>query len=76
MNTLNGVLALKAERRERTDATSCSEFRYGALHRSVRLPINADEAAITATHDMGILEVTVPLTVAETADLQIGITTK
>jgi HSP20 family protein len=35
------------------------------LHRSVRLPANAAEAAITATYDKGILEVTVPLTAPE-----------
>ena len=53
-----------------------SEFRYGMLHRSVRLPANADEAAITATYDRGILEITVPLTAPEPAGRQIAIAKK
>ncbi len=75
ITTLNGVLTVKAERREEDKGLNRSEFRYGMLHRSVRLPANADESAIKATYRNGILEVTVPLTEPEPAGRQIAITT-
>jgi HSP20 family molecular chaperone IbpA len=71
---LNGVLTVKAERREEEKELNRSEFRYGMLHRSVRLPANADESAIKATYRNGILEITVPLTAPEPAGRQISIT--
>ena len=64
VSALNGVLTVNAERREETSGAGRTEFRYGMLHRSVRLPANADETAITATYDKGILEIVVPLTVS------------
>ena len=73
VSTLNGVLTVKAERREEEKELNRSEFRYGMLHRSVRLPANADESAIKATYRIGILEVTVPLTAPEPAGRQISI---
>jgi HSP20 family molecular chaperone IbpA len=57
----NGVLHIHAEREERDEQQGRSEFRYGVLERSVRLPGNADTDAITATYDKGILDITVPL---------------
>jgi HSP20 family protein len=57
----NGVLTIKAERREETKESGRSEFRYGAFTRSVTLPAGADEDAVTATYDDGILEVRVPI---------------
>jgi HSP20 family protein len=62
-----------AERREEEKAVNRSEFRYGLLHRSVRLPANADEEHISAAYRNGILEVTVPLTAAEPAGRQIPV---
>jgi HSP20 family protein len=55
----NGVLTLKAERKEeRTDAHR-SEFRYGTFARSMTLPLGADESDVRATYRNGILEVRV-----------------
>ncbi|MDI6105877.1 Hsp20/alpha crystallin family protein [Actinoplanes sp. NEAU-A12] len=76
ITALNGVLTLKAERREETEALNRTEFRYGMLHRALRLPANADEAAITATYDKGILEIMVPLTAPEVTGRQITVATK
>ena len=69
----NGVLTVRAERREEEKGLNRSEFRYGMLHRSLRLPANADETAIKATYRNGILEVTVPLSAPEPAGRQISI---
>ena len=57
----NGVLTIHAERREETKEDRHSEFRYGALTRSVTLPEGADPDNITARYDNGILEVSVPV---------------
>jgi HSP20 family molecular chaperone IbpA len=56
-----GVLTIHAERREERKETHRSEFRYGSLTRSVRLPAGADAEKITAGYDKGILKVTVPI---------------
>ncbi|GID32309.1 Hsp20/alpha crystallin family protein [Paractinoplanes brasiliensis] len=58
---LHGVLTVKAERREEEKGLNRSEFRYGSMQRSVRLPANADESKIKATYRNGILEIVVPL---------------
>ncbi|GAA0902852.1 hypothetical protein GCM10009557_78840 [Virgisporangium ochraceum] len=58
----NNMLTIRAERKEEEKTAGRSEFRYGAMRRTVRLPENADTAAIRASYDKGILEVTVPLT--------------
>jgi HSP20 family protein len=72
--TLHGVLTVKAERREEAKGLNRTEFRYGALQRSIRLPANADEKAIKATYGKGILEITVPLTAQQPAGHQIEVT--
>ena len=56
-----GVLTIKADRLDESEGTHRSEFRYGALTRSLPLPANADEAHIQASYTSGILEVDVPL---------------
>lgn len=71
---LHGVLTVKAERREEETSRHRTEFRYGSLQRSVRLPQNADEDAIKATYRKGILEITVPLTAPQPAGRQITVT--
>jgi HSP20 family protein len=55
----NGVLTIKAERREEKKEGGRSEFRYGSFTRSVTLPTGADEDDVTATYGDGILEVRV-----------------
>jgi HSP20 family protein len=74
VSAASGVLTIHAERREEEKAVNRSEFRYGMLHRSVRLPANADEEHISASYRDGILEVTVPLTAPEPGGRQIPIT--
>jgi HSP20 family protein len=60
----DGVLHLRAERTERTEEERPdgfrSEFRYGRMSRSVRLPEGASDADVTATYKDGILEVRMP----------------
>jgi len=73
ITSLNGVLTVKAERREEEKGLNRSEFRYGALQRSVRLPANADEACIKADFRNGILEIVVPMTAPEPGGRQIAI---
>jgi HSP20 family protein len=69
-----GVLSIHAERREEDKTAHRSEFRYGMLQRTVRLPADADETKITARYDKGILEVTVPLTAPAPSGRQVPIT--
>ena len=69
-----GVLTISANRREEEHARGRSEFRYGMLRRSVRLPANADTEKIVASYEKGVLAVTVPLTAPEHAGRQIPVT--
>lgn len=55
------VLTIKSHRSEKKESEGRSEFSYGAFARSVTLPAGADEDAITATYDKGILSVSVPV---------------
>jgi HSP20 family protein len=57
----NGILMVKAERREEKKEGQRSEFRYGAFSRSVTLPPGADESDVKATYSGGILEIRVGL---------------
>jgi HSP20 family molecular chaperone IbpA len=61
----DGVMTIQAERQEQQQHYGRSEFRYGLLRRSVRLPAAADAEHITARYHKGVLEVTVPLTTPE-----------
>jgi HSP20 family protein len=63
----HGTLTIHAERKEEKQARHRTEFRYGMMQRSVRLPANADEDKVTARYGKGILEVTVPLKAAPAA---------
>ncbi|WP_127508589.1 Hsp20/alpha crystallin family protein [Actinoplanes solisilvae] len=74
ITALHGVLTVKAERREEEKGLNRSEFRYGSLQRSVRLPANADEGKIVASYRNGILEIKVPLTAPPPAGRHIAIT--
>jgi HSP20 family protein len=64
----NGVLTIKAERQEEKKEGGRSEFRYGSFTRSVTLPTGADEDAVAATYDDGILEVRVGIKEAKTPE--------
>ena len=68
-----GVLTVEAERTEEKHERHRTEFRYGALRRSVTLPSPADEDKISARYDKGILEVTVPLRQPEAAGRSIPV---
>jgi HSP20 family molecular chaperone IbpA len=57
----DGVLTIKAQRTEKSQNNGRSEFSYGSFVRSVALPPGADEDAIEAGYDKGILTVTVPV---------------
>jgi HSP20 family protein len=57
----DGRLTIKAERSEKKATKGRSEFSYGSFVRSVSLPAGADEDAIKATYDKGILTVSVAL---------------
>lgn len=63
----DGVLTIKAERSEKKEANGHSEFSYGSFIRSVTLPVGADEDAIKASYDKGILTVSVPVAQAPEA---------
>jgi HSP20 family protein len=60
----DGILHLEASREERSEEDRPegyrTEFRYGSLKRSMRLPEGATADDITATYGDGILEVRVP----------------
>jgi HSP20 family protein len=57
----NGILTIRAERREDEITKHHSEFRYGTFRRSLTLPAGADEDRISAWYGHGVLEVTVQL---------------
>ena len=57
----SGYLTIHAERSDKTEAKHRSEFRYGSFTRTLMLPPNADEDAITASYRDGILTVSIGL---------------
>ena len=61
----DGMMTIKAERSEKKESNSRSEFSYGSFTRTVSLPHGADEDAIKASYDKGILSVSVPLKESE-----------
>jgi len=69
---LDGALVISADKTEMTDKSEDhfhrSEFRYGALTRSVALPKGVDESSITATYKDGVLEVRMALPTGMTSD--------
>lgn len=69
-----GMLTIHAERRFEEKAGGRSEFQYGMLQRTVRLPANADADAVKASYEKGILEVIVPLREGAPAGRKIPIT--
>jgi len=57
----SGYLTIHAERTDKTEGKHRSEFRYGSFTRSLMLPVNADEEAVTASYRDGILTISVGL---------------
>ena len=60
--TVDGrILTIRAERRQQDDGPYRSEFRYGSLTRTVRLPARVNPADVAARYDKGVLQVSVPV---------------
>jgi len=76
LSVADKILTIRAERKEEDHAPHRTEFRYGVLQRTVRLPANAVDEKITARYHNGILEVVVPLTEAEPAGRTIPVATE
>ena len=57
----SGYLTIRAERSDKTEGKHRSEFRYGSFSRTLPLPANADEDAVTASYRDGILTISVGL---------------
>lgn len=61
----NGVLQLSAHREERTEEERPdgyrTEFHYGSLRRTIRLPEGVTDSDVKASYTDGILEVRLPL---------------
>jgi HSP20 family protein len=72
----DGVLTIKAERTEQKESTGRSEFSYGSFVRSIALPLGADEDAISASYDKGILTVSVPVSEPKPAEKRVEVTPK
>ncbi len=71
----DGVLTVKAERRDETKEEHRSEFRYGAFVRTIALPAGADEDDVEATYTDGILEVRIGMRAAKPEPKQIPVKT-
>ena len=69
----DGLLTIKAERAEKSGSNGRSEFSYGSFERSVTLPRGADEDAITASYDKGILTVSVPVSADKAAEKRVEV---
>jgi HSP20 family protein len=62
----DGILSLRAERREQHEETDekgfyRSEFRYGQFNRRIPLPPGASDKDVTAKYSDGILEIRLPI---------------
>ena len=57
----SGYLTIRAERSDKIEGKHRSEFRYGSFTRTLTLPVNADEDAVTASYRDGILTISVGL---------------
>ena len=55
------TLTIHAERRQEDSGPHRSEFRYGSLTRTVRLPDKVDAKDVTARYEKGVLEISVPV---------------
>lgn len=69
----DGLLTIKAQRTEKKESAGRSEFSYGTFMRSVTLPAGADQDAIKASYDKGILTVSVPVTEAQAVEKHVAV---
>lgn len=69
----DGQLTIKAERAEKNEEGTRSEFHYGSFYRSMSLPVGAQEDDIDATYDDGILMVTVPVSEPQTTEKHVEV---
>jgi HSP20 family protein len=73
----DGVLTIKAERREekqdKTESGYRSEFRYGSFVRQIRLPKGTGPDVISATYRDGVLEIRMPKPAEDTPRQRIQI---
>jgi HSP20 family protein len=69
----DGLLTIKAQRTETKESNGGSEFSYGSFMRSVTLPPGADQDAIKARYDKGILTVSVPVAEGEVAEKHVAV---
>ena len=67
------ILTIRAERRQQDNGPCRSEFRYGSLARTVRLPAGVEAADVSARYDKGVLEVSVPVRVVKSEGIRIPI---
>lgn len=69
----NGVLTIKAERRDEkhdeSNGRTRSEFRYGSFQRSMAVPADAKTSDVVANYKDGILTITVPVPKAAAASV-------
>lgn len=69
----DGQLTIAAERTEKKEDNTRSEFRYGSFYRSMPLPAGASEDEIEATYADGILTVSVPISEPQTPEKHIEV---
>ncbi|HEX9064004.1 MAG TPA: Hsp20/alpha crystallin family protein [Streptosporangiaceae bacterium] len=76
VSVTDGILSIRAERKEEEIDKTHSEFRYGVFSRRIVLPPGADEEHVEASYDKGILEVVVDLKDKEAKKAEKHITIK
>lgn len=69
----DGQLTIKAERADKHEEGTRSEFHYGSFYRSMPLPVGAQEDDIDATYDDGILLVTMPVSEPQTTEKHVEV---
>jgi HSP20 family protein len=78
INVSDGMLQIRAERRERQseehEGRRHSEFHYGSFARMVSLPAGASADDVKATYHDGILEVVVPVDARQAEATRVPVT--
>ena len=76
VSVTDGILTIRAERKEEHVDKTHSEFQYGVFSRRIVLPSAADDEHIQASYNQGILEVVVDLKEKEAKKTEKHITIK